>query len=113
MFLDDKRSDSSSKRAYDFERHFFSVIDGSSNSNSFFQKLDKLEQPYRKSDTRLKMNDNGQSRLIDGFSESFYTSSDGIHSKLKAARTFICHDETQNDYLFRPGTTYAPWLRYY
>lgn len=63
MSLDDKRSDSSSNIANDFERHLFSAVDDSSNSNSFFRKFDYIEKTYGKSNSRFHMNDSGQSQL--------------------------------------------------
>ncbi|KAJ0974391.1 hypothetical protein J5N97_016356 [Dioscorea zingiberensis] len=113
---DDKRSDNSSESADDFERRLFSAVDDSSTSNPFFQRLDRLEKSRGKSGTGFNMNNSGHSQFLDGLGDSFDTLSDGMDSKLKkAARTFVCSDEIQNedysfrpDVTFRPGTTYTP-----
>ncbi|KAM0950120.1 putative ribosomal protein S18 [Dioscorea sansibarensis] len=111
---DDKRSDNSSESVDDFERRLFGGVDDSSNSNSFFRKLDKIEKSLGTSGTGFNMNDSGQSRFVDGLSESLDTLSDGMDSKLKkAARTFIVSDEIQNeDYSFRPDMTFRPGTTY-
>ncbi|XP_072954092.1 uncharacterized protein [Typha angustifolia] len=107
-------NDNSFESADDFERRLFGDIDKSSNTDSFFRKLDKLERAHGRSNLGSRSGEGGDSRFMDGLGERFDSLADGMDEKLEnAARAFVCTDEIHNeDYAFRPDVTFRPGTTY-
>ncbi|KAJ4827783.1 hypothetical protein Tsubulata_021257 [Turnera subulata] len=97
--------DGSSESVDQFERRIFGESSRTgSNSDSFFQKLDRLQKSRR---TNL-MSDGEE---MDELDESFNTLSDGMDGELKKAATFFEVDEEElgsEGYTFRPDMSFEP-----
>ncbi|CAL5426872.1 unnamed protein product [Camellia sinensis] len=112
----DRQSMNSFESSDDFERRIFGDIPGSgSKSNSFYQKLDRIEKAHDRSGLGSKFNFGKRSEFLDGLDESFNTLSDGMDGKLKKAATYFEYDPEEiakDDYAFRPDMTFRPGTTY-
>ncbi|CAL5424592.1 unnamed protein product [Camellia sinensis] len=112
----DRQSMNSFESSDDFERRIFGDIPGSgSKSNSFYQKLDRIEKAHDRSGLGSKFNFGKRSEFLDGLDESFNTLSDGMDGKLKKAATYFEYDPEEiakDDYAFRPDVTFRPGTTY-
>ncbi|XP_043699854.1 uncharacterized protein LOC122650508 [Telopea speciosissima] len=110
----DSISNNSFESADDFERRIFGGFSESGpNTDSFYQKLDRLEKARGRSGSRL--NAGNGSQLLDGLDESFNTLSDGMDGKLKKAATYFEYDPeeiSKEDYSFRPDVTFRSGTTY-
>lgn len=114
MFLfsgtDYNQSNNSFEPADDFERRIFGDISGSSaNSNSLYQKLDRIENARGRSDFASKFNVGNRFELRDSLDESFNTLSDGMDEELKRAATDFDIDVEEmekDDFAFRPDVNF-------
>lgn len=87
---------------------------GSSTSDSFFQKLDRIEKARSRTGSRL-YDGNRIGNTLDGLDESFNTLSDGMDGKLKKAATYFEFDPEEvdrEDYAFRSDMTFLPGSTY-
>ncbi|KAJ9698692.1 hypothetical protein PVL29_007652 [Vitis rotundifolia] len=113
---DDNRSTNSFESADDFEHRIFGGTSGSNpNSDSFYQKLDRLEKSHDIYGLGSKLNGRNGSQFLDGLDESFNTLSDGMDGKLKKEATYFEFnpDEIeQEDYAFRPDVGFKPGMTY-
>ncbi|KAI3941102.1 hypothetical protein MKW92_032127 [Papaver armeniacum] len=110
---DDNRIRKSFESSDDFERRIFSGIsDSTQNTDSFYQKLDKLG-PCGRSGFGARSN----CQSTDSLDENFNSLSDGMDGKLKKAANYFgfnYNELEKEDYAyrpdvnFRPGTTYEP-----
>ncbi|RVW66201.1 hypothetical protein CK203_047389 [Vitis vinifera] len=102
--------------ADDFEHRIFAGTSGSNpNSDSFYQKLDRLEKAHDIYRLGSKLNGGSGSQFLDGLDESFNTLSDGMDGKLKKEATYFEFnpDEIdQEDYAFRPDVAFKPGMTY-
>ncbi|CAK7344562.1 unnamed protein product [Dovyalis caffra] len=91
-----------------FEQRIFGGSNGgNSQSESFFQKLDRLSKARDGPDSRP--NERNSSEMGDGLDESLNTLEDGMDEKLqKAAEFFEEDDETSDeDYDYRPDARFS------
>ncbi|KAI3855373.1 hypothetical protein MKX03_025331 [Papaver bracteatum] len=95
----------------DFERRIFSGIsDSTQNTDSFYQKLDKLGPRGR---FGFGARNNYQS--MDSLDENFNSLSDGMDGKLKKAANYFGfnYDELEKeDYAYRPDVNFRPGTTY-
>ncbi|XP_077226200.1 uncharacterized protein LOC143859366 [Tasmannia lanceolata] len=113
--VNDKHRSNSFESADDFEQRIFSgFLDNSPNTDSFYQKLDRLEKARGRFVGGSNMNDGDTSQFVDGLDESFNTLSDGMDGKLKkAATSFTYSDEIKDDnYAYRPDISLRPGMQY-
>lgn len=111
----DNRNANTFESPDDFERRIFSgFMDNGPSTDSFYQKLDRLEKARGRLGTGSRNNDNNNSQFPDGLGESFNTLSDGMDGKLKKAASYFTYsDEIQNDdYAFRPDVSFQPGMTY-
>ncbi|KAJ4981337.1 hypothetical protein NE237_032174 [Protea cynaroides] len=112
----DNKSNKSFESADDFERRIFGGFSESGpNTDSFYQKLDRLEKARGRSGFGSRQNAGNGSQLLDGLDESFTTLSDGMDGKLKKAATYFEYDPEeigQEDYAFRPDVNFRGGMTY-
>ncbi|KAF5751365.1 hypothetical protein HS088_TW02G00378 [Tripterygium wilfordii] len=112
--VEDRKSNDSFESANEFEQRIFGgVSGGSSSSDSFFEKLDKLEKARYRYDS--KSDGEHSSSLLDGLDDSFDTLSDGMDGKLKKAATYFEFDPEEiekEDYVYRPDVTFLRGMTY-
>ncbi|KAH9327789.1 hypothetical protein KI387_007967, partial [Taxus chinensis] len=100
----------------DFERRMFGVNDKDLLPNSFYQKLDRIEKARRKASTGVGKEDWNGDLGWEGDQIGFERDSlnDGMDDKLKMAA--LEHDygalRPDDDYSFRPDTTFPPGTQY-
>ncbi|KAI3836857.1 hypothetical protein MKW98_005190 [Papaver atlanticum] len=108
---DDNRSSKSFESSGDFERRIFSGISGSNqNTDSFYQKLDKLG-PRGRSGFGAR----SDYQSMDNLDENFNSLSDGMDGKLKKAANYFGfnYDELEKeDYAYRPDVNFRPGATY-
>ncbi|XP_057483265.1 uncharacterized protein LOC130770006 [Actinidia eriantha] len=113
---DDRKSTNSFESSDDFGRRIFGdTPGGSSNSNSFYEKLDRIEKPHGRYDWGPKFKVGNRSEFLDGLDDSFNTLSDGMDGKLKKAATYFEYDPEEigkDDYTFRADVTFWPGNTY-
>ncbi|KAF8396110.1 hypothetical protein HHK36_017722 [Tetracentron sinense] len=112
----DNKSSPSFESADDFERRIFGGLsDSSPNTNSFYQKLDRLEKGRGQYSIGSKLSGGNSSQFLDGLDESFNTLSDGMDGKLRKAATYFefnTDEIIKDDYTFRPDMTFRSGMTY-
>ncbi|KAM7466155.1 hypothetical protein LguiB_013717 [Lonicera macranthoides] len=107
---DYNQSNNSFEPADEFERRIFGDISGSSaTSNSFYQKLDRIENARGRFDFASKFNVRNRSEPLDSLDETFNTLSDGMDEKLKKSATDFdidCEEMWKDDFAFRPDVEF-------
>ncbi|XP_050208764.1 uncharacterized protein LOC126659516 [Mercurialis annua] len=102
----------------EFEKRIFGGIFGSGNnqaSESFFQKLDRLEKARNRPPPSSGAANEGNSSILDGLDEGFNSLNDGLDGKLKRAATYFEFDPEEvmrEDYSFRPDMSFRPGSTY-
>ncbi|KAI3993463.1 hypothetical protein MKX01_002476 [Papaver californicum] len=108
---DDNRSNKSFESSDDFERRIFSGIsDSTRNTDSFYQKLDKLGHRGR---SGFGAPNDYQS--MDNLDENFNSLSDGMDGKLKKAANYFgfnYEELEKEDYAYRPDVNFRPGTTY-
>ncbi|KAF8402644.1 hypothetical protein HHK36_010733 [Tetracentron sinense] len=112
----DSKSSPSFESADDFERRIFGGSSNNSpNTDSFYQKLDRLEKARGQYGIGSKLSGGNNSQFLDGLDESFNTLSDGMDGKLRKAATYFEYNPDEiikDDYTFRPDMTFRPGMTY-
>ncbi|XP_058112411.1 uncharacterized protein LOC131255651 isoform X3 [Magnolia sinica] len=111
----ERKSSGFFESADDFEQRIFSgVSENIPNTDSFYQKLDRLEKARGRFGTGSRGNDGNNYQFMDGLDESFNSLSDGMDGKLKKAATYFAHSDEMNndDYAFRPDISFRSGMSY-
>ncbi|KAL6967684.1 hypothetical protein U1Q18_033491 [Sarracenia purpurea var. burkii] len=113
----DRQNMNSFESTDDFEHRIFGDMPGGgSKSNTFYQKLDRIEKAHDRSGLSPKFNFGNRSEFLDGLDESFNTLSDGMDGKLKKEATYFEFDpdeiEEDDYYAFRPDVTFRTGMTY-
>eukprot|EP00262_Sarcandra_glabra_P007836 TRINITY_DN20876_c0_g1_i1.p1 TRINITY_DN20876_c0_g1~~TRINITY_DN20876_c0_g1_i1.p1 ORF type:complete len:296 (+),score=57.05 TRINITY_DN20876_c0_g1_i1:127-1014(+) len=114
---DENKNSNSFETADDFERRIFSGYqDNNPKTDSFYQKLDRLEKRHGNFGASSGMNDgyNYNTQSVDGLDESFSTLSDGMDMKLKKAATSVVYNDEiyEDDYAYRADMTFQRGMTY-
>ncbi|KAI3994269.1 hypothetical protein MKX01_012526 [Papaver californicum] len=108
---DDKRSSKSFESSDDFERRIFSGIsDSTRNTDSYYQKLDKLGHRGRSG-----FGARSDYQSMDNLDENFNSLSDGMDGKLKKAANYFgfnYEELEKEDYAYRPDVNFRPGATY-